>query len=535
MKSRRHGNSLRSFAVGSTLFWLAATQSFAAANIHSAVLPSSRSVQVGSSATFFATIVNDGDQTALGCRVEFPDIEGMSFSFQRSRWIDNRLFGERNESADIPAGEQQSFVIFFNGNAPVPVTEVQPVFLCDNSPPAPTLSHINTMDFSASSQPVADIISFALTGSADGRLEMLSERSHEAFVVAVANLGEPATIEFSAALTQSSLPLNLSWCQTDPLTSECTASPVSEPVETAMTGANTSATFAVFAAGRGNIAFLPTTQRIVVNLAENGEIRSRVSVAPFTRALPQDPDASFGIRGEVHGLRSGSPLGNNARDLVVLPDGKFVISAYEWSPQGYPGRRVLARFNTDGSPDPAFGFEREEQEGFWQRLLLQPDGKLVVGGNRGPFGYVSRHNADGSADVNFGEDGQSLSSEQTPRIRDVGLQSGGEIVAMGLGQLWRYTEAGVPDPDFADTVLGLDDSFIYPEFTSLGILPDNRILVAGTIGSRVPLQSGQGSTTQSLDAGRPLSEKRVCWIETFMTTVSCCCRMPREFSKERAR
>ena len=498
MKSRRHGTSLPCCVVAGALLWLAAAQSYAAANIHSAVLPTSRSVQVGTTATFFATIVNDGDEPARGCRVNFPDVDGVDFSFQRSRSRDNSLIGERNESANIPAGGQQSFVISFDARASVPALELAPVFMCDNTSPAPTLTHINTMDFSASSEPMADIISFALTGSADGRLEMLSELSQEAFVVAIANLGDAATIEFSAALTQPVMPLNLSWCQTDPLTSRCSAIPVSEPIEPATLGTNDVATFAVFAVGRGNVAFQPTTNRIEVTITENGEIRSRASVAPFTRSFPQDPDASFGLRGEIVGLRDASPLGNNGRDLIVLPDGKIVVAAYEWSPQGFAGRRVLTRFNTDGSRDLAFGFEQEEQEGQLQTLLLQSDGKLVVGGTSGPFGYVSRHNADGSADISFGENGQTAPTAQTARIRDIGLQKNSEYVALGEQRLWRYTADGVLDPDFAETALGLDESYTRPDFFSLGILPDNKILVTGTIGSIVPSPSGQGRTINRL-------------------------------------
>ena len=138
-----------------------------------AVLPLSRSIQVGSTATAFATIINAGADTAFGCGIcaitSFP----ASFVFQTTHPATNQVTGSPNTPVDIPPGAAQSFVFAFTPTAPIAPTEVQFSFDCANSSLVPILSGINTFLFSASSTPVSDIVALAATLTNDGIVNVL--------------------------------------------------------------------------------------------------------------------------------------------------------------------------------------------------------------------------------------------------------------------------------------------------------------------------------------------------------------------------
>src|SRR5262249_1133388 len=68
-----------------------------------AVLPSSRSVQVGAQATAFATIINTGTSTATGCKIAPGTAVSASFDFQTTNSATNAVTGTPNTPVDIPA------------------------------------------------------------------------------------------------------------------------------------------------------------------------------------------------------------------------------------------------------------------------------------------------------------------------------------------------------------------------------------------------------------------------------------------------
>jgi len=69
-----------------------------------AVLPASRSVQIGTPASAFATIINQGPGTATGCEIfPVPDLPG-SFGYQTTDPATNLVTGSPNTPADIGAG-----------------------------------------------------------------------------------------------------------------------------------------------------------------------------------------------------------------------------------------------------------------------------------------------------------------------------------------------------------------------------------------------------------------------------------------------
>src|SRR5271170_7482691 len=95
-----------------------------------AVLPSSRSVQVGNTATAFATIINGGPSALSGCAIVPVTTIPASFVYQTTNPATNALTGSPNTPASIAAGASQSFVIAFTPTAPFAPTVVMLGFDC---------------------------------------------------------------------------------------------------------------------------------------------------------------------------------------------------------------------------------------------------------------------------------------------------------------------------------------------------------------------------------------------------------------------
>src|SRR5215470_5010746 len=72
-------------------------------SLSAAVLPSSRSVQVGATATVFATIINSF-QPATGCRISLVTGIPATFAYQTTNPITNTVTGTPNTPADLAPG-----------------------------------------------------------------------------------------------------------------------------------------------------------------------------------------------------------------------------------------------------------------------------------------------------------------------------------------------------------------------------------------------------------------------------------------------
>jgi uncharacterized delta-60 repeat protein len=133
-------------------------------------------------------------------------------------------------------------------------------------------------------------------------------------------------------------------------------------------------------------------------------------------------DTSFGKRGTV-------TVAWTIAGVVIQPDGKIVVDGFSGSAS------ELARFNANGTLDTSFGSGGTVTlaGGFidYQSLLLQPDGKLVVGGenNVGPNSTLelelARVNANGTLDTTFNSAGPNpgivTAALANPYIDDVRL------------------------------------------------------------------------------------------------------------------
>ncbi len=243
-------------------------------------------------------------------------------------------------------------------------------------------------------------------------------------------------------------------------------------------------------------------------------------------------DASFDGDGRV--ITSVFPdFEERVRGLTVQPDGKIVAAGYGAATAGGSDGAlndfVVLRYNTDGSPDASFGGDGIVTTDFGVNrddraaaVIVQPDGKLVVAGHsqleESNVFALARYNTDGSLDTAFGADGSGLQTTDFPggtggRANALVLVPGGKLVAAGIRDLGdfrdaaefalvRYQPNGREDTTFGDdlfsgTDLGPDQVPDGITFTSFGtaanarsfavaLQPDGMLLAAGFVNPLAP-------------------------------------------------
>jgi uncharacterized delta-60 repeat protein len=189
------------------------------------------------------------------------------------------------------------------------------------------------------------------------------------------------------------------------------------------------------------------------------------------------PDASFGAGGlasvnaSFPGAREfGNAMVLDAQDRVLVGGGVL-----EKPPEELNGGWVLARFRSDGSPDPTFGeggVSREAPGLFGsglgeygqaiRALAIEPEtGKIIAGGMtvtpaHYPLFTIARYDTDGALDMTFGPANTGfVTTEITPsgsELNDIAVSADGHITAVGssgLGvALARWDSDGNLDPEF---------------------------------------------------------------------------------------
>jgi len=246
-----------------------------------AVLPASRSVQVGTTATAFATVINTGTSTAVGCGIAPATSIPATFSYQTTDPGTNALTGSPNTPVSIGPGAAQSFLVAFTPTATFGSTDAKLNFSCSNASPAASISGLNTLLLSAAATPVPDIIALGATTTNDGIANISGSQGTGVFAVATSNVGASGQITVLADSGPVVLPINLSICQTNPTTAACLAPPSSSVVTTV--GSGTTPTFAVFMTATGGTSFDPANNRVSLRFRDaTGVTRGATSVAVRT-------------------------------------------------------------------------------------------------------------------------------------------------------------------------------------------------------------------------------------------------------------
>jgi uncharacterized delta-60 repeat protein len=214
-------------------------------------------------------------------------------------------------------------------------------------------------------------------------------------------------------------------------------------------------------------------------------------------------DPSFGNGGKVTtDISDGS---DDARAIALQADGKLVVAGFALN-NVVPGDFGVARYNTDGSLDSSFGMGGKvtinitqfESTDVANSIVIQPDGKLVVGGWAALQFALVRLNSDGSLDSTFGSGGKvrtDLSSTSPIRpvnsiINSIALQQDGKIVAAGQRNtfmqnsldfaLARYNSDGSLDPTFGSGgIVTIDFRGLNDAANAVTIQPDGKIIAGG--------------------------------------------------------
>ena len=247
-----------------------------------AVLPSSRSVQVGAVATAFATVINRGHNLATACSIAPFSGIAASFHYQTTDPNTNQITGSADTPVDIASRGFQSFIIAFIPTQTLAPTDSLIIFQCTNTDSAPINIGLNTLLLSASAIPVADIVALAATATHDGIVNISGATGAGAFAVATVNVGASGSIIASADTGNAALPVNIFLCQTEPSTGQCISAIGSSVVTTI--NADATPTFGIFVQGNGNVAFDPAGNRIFVRFRDSGAVtRGSTSVAVRTQ------------------------------------------------------------------------------------------------------------------------------------------------------------------------------------------------------------------------------------------------------------
>lgn len=254
-----------------------------------AVLPSSRSVQVGTTATVFVTLINTGSTDAqnvtIGLKTSSGDILPTSqatTSFATTNSTSNAVTGTADTPVNILAGESQSFVLAITPTAAFDSTEVELSFSGVNTSAVTTIPGVNTLLLSASNTPIPDIVASAAITSNDGIVNVPGVGGTGAFAVATVNVGASATIIASADDGGARLPVEISLCETNPSTGQCTSSLASSVTTTI--NANATPTFSIFVKATQAISLDAARKRIFVRFKDqSGVTRGSTSVAVRTQ------------------------------------------------------------------------------------------------------------------------------------------------------------------------------------------------------------------------------------------------------------
>ncbi|MDQ3075903.1 MAG: Ig-like domain-containing protein [bacterium] len=187
-------------------------------------------------------------------------------------------------------------------------------------------------------------------------------------------------------------------------------------------------------------------------------------------------------------FNSGSGFNDTVFTTLLQPDGKVIVGGNFSSYDGI-GRSKITRLNVDGSTDFSFN----PQLGANNPILaisLQPDGKIIIGGNFTTYNGISRNgiarlNSDGTLDVSFNPGtgiGNTIDSD-VGLVDSISLQPDGKIIVAGYfsdyngvirNNIVRLNADGTLDASF-NSGTGTNGAII-----STSLQPDGKVFIGGS-------------------------------------------------------
>jgi uncharacterized delta-60 repeat protein len=236
--------------------------------------------------------------------------------------------------------------------------------------------------------------------------------------------------------------------------------------------------------GTVDAAFNPGTgfNNIVLSLAmqTNGKVLAGGNFTSFN-GTSRNYIARLNVDGTLDtGFDPGTGFNNEVTSLAVQEDGKVLVGGSFTAFNG-TSRKYIARLNVDGTLDTGF----DPGTGFNSTvgtLAVQPDGKVLVGGEFTSFNgmsrnYIARLNSDGTLDTGF-DPGTGYNST----VRSLAVQADGKVLVggdftsfngMSRNYIARLNSDGTLDTDFTPGT-GFNSSV-----RSLAVQPDGKLLVGG--------------------------------------------------------
>jgi uncharacterized delta-60 repeat protein len=235
----------------------------------------------------------------------------------------------------------------------------------------------------------------------------------------------------------------------------------------------------------------------------NGQRRNSIARLHLDGSL----DTSFAnpLEGPIGGIRT----------FAVQPDGKIVVAGTFLD---LAGRNRVARLNRDGTVDTSFDGGMAGPNFEVRAVAVQPDGKILIAGSftavdGEPRNRIARLNQDGSLDTSFGE---SLAGADQ-LVHALVLQSDGKILIGGSfstvngeirNRIARLNSDGTLDSSFGQGMSGTDG-----HVGAIEVEDDDTIFIGGSFTTvngeprgRIALIHGDGSLNSSFgheSAGAP--------------------------------
>lgn len=219
----------------------------------------------------------------------------------------------------------------------------------------------------------------------------------------------------------------------------------------------------------GGLALQPDGKIVVAgSVSYEGSVGSNGILLRYT--VDGEPDKSFD--GDGKAVTEFTSFSDEFFTSVALQtDGKIVAAGYGFSATS--SNFILARYNANGALDKSFDNDGKvvtafSSDVFATAMAIQPDGKIVVGGDYFHFDTddydfaLARYNSNGSLDKSFDTDGRQVTdiNNENNSFGDLALQQDGKLLVLGLAyntitgnndvSLTRYTTAGVLDKTFGE-------------------------------------------------------------------------------------
>ena len=223
-------------------------------------------------------------------------------------------------------------------------------------------------------------------------------------------------------------------------------------------------------------------------------------------------DPEFGTNG-LTTLSPGEPgVPGEGIALDLSPDGKIVAAGFESLGPKVAVLRLTENGNPDSTfaPSPPVGFRIFELPGSVNAaayaVKVLGDGRSVIGGWSEAGAFLTELDQNGEPVMGFGTAGfvvedLGLAAEPNGEFSDLAVLPDGRILAAGTAEtaneddellvVARFTASGDLDPSFGSGgIFRLNPTATEDSAEALSVLPDGRILIAGSRGLITDLPSG---------------------------------------------